>query len=67
MWKENSPGTTNYRVLDITLCYYLQDTVSDFIYLLVGCHSDDQFHILHSIVQSMAECRARLGTARSLD
>ena len=21
------------------------DTVSDFIYLLVGCHSDDQFHI----------------------
>ena len=20
-------------------------TVSDFIYLLVGCHSDDQFHI----------------------
>ena len=37
------PTTVFY--IDITLCYYLHGTVSDFIYLLVGCHSDDQFHI----------------------
>ena len=58
----------DYRVLD--MCYHLVQ----FTYLLVGCHSDDQFH---SIVQSMARSRARLGTnsfgrvkgpkARSLD
>ena len=33
-------------------------TVSDFINLLVGCHSDDQFHISPFDPES----RARLGT-----
>ena len=54
----NEEMTGDYRVLD--MCYHLVQCLT-IIYLLVGCHSDDQFHISSF---HRAGSRARLGTGR---